>query len=279
MTPSVRFWIFLMLFSILIIFAGHLIWSREGILWSFIFILLLNSSIFFLSDSFVLSQWHGVELEGRDPWGLLEIINQLHRRAGIQKPKIYLIDIPLPNGFSLGHNHNSGTIVISQRLIDLLNREELNAFIAFHLARIKRLDTLATSTSCAISMILTSIGRGLDTILTLGKIKYHNDQNSEFFFTKIFLFISFLTTKLIVTQKSYTEADKLASSWINNPHILAELLWKLNSYAETCSPSISYNSIPLFFVYPFRKKEGFFHYQLYPSIEKRIKNLVGRYPI
>ncbi len=274
---SLRIWLFLATLSIAIIFGAHSVFGREGTLWSFVFVLILNTVVYFWSDRHLLRTLEAVELEGRDAWGLLEMRNRLHKKAGTPPPSIFVIDLPIPTSLALGRNSYHGSIVFSRALFEVLNRDEVFAVLAHEMARVKRLETLATTVITTYGLWLMTLASWVDWAITLGLMKR---RSQRFLFSWLASMLSLILIRLVVSSKSYYETDEMASSWLSDPRILAQALWKLNSYAETTSTRIQPILAHLFIVNPLpphlRQMQLF---QIQPSTDRRIRNLTGAFPI
>lgn len=74
-------------------------------------------------------------------------------------PKVYIIPSEQPNAFTTGRNPEHAAVAVTQGIVRILNREELEGVIGHELAHIKNRDiligTVAATIAGAISMLAT----------------------------------------------------------------------------------------------------------------------------
>jgi heat shock protein HtpX len=97
---------------------------------------------YYYGDKLVLSSTHARELDLSDPkqqqWQ--NVVEEMSLAAGIPLPKTYIIDDPDPNAFATGRNPKHSSIVVTRGLLDVLNREELQAVASHEMSHIRNLD-------------------------------------------------------------------------------------------------------------------------------------------
>jgi heat shock protein HtpX len=65
--------------------------------------------------------------------------------AGIPKPDLYVIPEPAPNAFATGRDPEHASVAVTQGLIDMLNRVELEGVLAHELSHVKNRDMLVNT--------------------------------------------------------------------------------------------------------------------------------------
>ncbi|MCB0407580.1 MAG: hypothetical protein KDD34_05195, partial [Bdellovibrionales bacterium] len=111
-----------------------------------------------------------------------------------------------------------------------------------------------------------------------GAKKKQNSLQAHFFSTLISPLVS-LFLRLEIGGSSYFKSDQLAAELNSNPHALAKALWKLHSYSLTTPLEAPIATSHLWMVSPLARKDWTSKFRIQPSIDRRIKNLVGYYPI
>ena len=71
---------------------------------------------------------------------LENVVDEMSIAAGIPRPKVYVIPDPDPNAFATGRNHEHASIAVTRGLLDVVNREELQAVVAHELSHVRNLD-------------------------------------------------------------------------------------------------------------------------------------------
>lgn len=81
---------------------------------------------------------------------LLNIVKEMKIASGLPQPKVYVIDSPIPNAFATGRNPENSSIAVTKGLLDMLNREELQAVIGHEMAHIRNRDILVMTISATL---------------------------------------------------------------------------------------------------------------------------------
>lgn len=268
MSNLTRIWFLLSLLSFSILIAGFAWGERQGLLIAFGVVLVLNTGTYFLADFRVRTLFAGRTLLGQDPWGLGEMVSELSRKTRIPRPEVVVVSLSVPTALSTGRHWRHATIFISEGLLKTLNQQELKAVLAHEISKIKRLDTFAHSVSSSLSGALLWLARKIDGI-------FGNKARLESALEPIAL----LPVHFSVGKSSYYKADQLASHLLGNPQALAQVLWKLHSYAGTQPLDVPRSTAHLFIVDPLTSSSYHRYFQKHPSVEQRIEKLVGYFPI
>lgn len=68
------------------------------------------------------------------------VVEEMAIAAGISKPRVFLVADPDPNAFATGRGPGRASIVVTQGLLDTVNREELQGVVAHEMSHIRNLD-------------------------------------------------------------------------------------------------------------------------------------------
>jgi len=271
---TIRPWIFLSLFSTCILALGFVFGQRQGLLLGFSMALSFNLFVYFYGEFRLRRLLGGHAILGQDPWKLEPLVLRLAKSAHIPKPQVIVISTRVPTILSTGRTRSSATIYLSEPLIKTLSTDELEAVIAYEMSRIRRLDTLVSSMSSALSEALLFVPRMIDSVIRIlpGFKKWC-------LFQKLFAPIASLPIKISVQKSTYLKNDAMAAKLTGQPHAMAQALWKIHSYSRALPENFPATANSVFIVSP-RSKNGLEKsFSRHPSIEKRIENLVGYYPI
>jgi heat shock protein HtpX len=273
-------WSFLAILSLGFIIVGHMLLEREGLLFGLMLALSINCYVYFYEDRRILSLFRSQLLEGRDPWGLTQINQRLAEKAKIPAPRIVIVPDPSPQSLVVGHSLTKGTILITEGLLEKLSQKEIEAVIAYQMATIKTLNILIFAVGSFICSIFLFIAEALDTGLRLLIVEKKNPNYAlSHIFTRLVSPFVGLLLRLCIRPQFYVTADSLAAHWLGDGKVLAEVLYKLQSYSATRPFAAPLSTSHMFVVNPLPLKGWTRHYQAQPSIEKRISSLIGYYPI
>lgn len=99
---------------------------------------------------------------------LLNVVDEMCIAAGIPRPKVYVIPDPDPNAFATGHDQNSSSIAVTQGLLDVCTRDELQGVIAHEMGHIKNLDVRLMTLLAALVGAVALIGNGVSRMFLYG---------------------------------------------------------------------------------------------------------------
>jgi len=71
---------------------------------------------------------------------LHRIVERLSLRSGIPKPKVMIAHIPIPNAFAYGSPISGSRVAVTEKLLDVLEEEEVEAVLGHELGHLKHRD-------------------------------------------------------------------------------------------------------------------------------------------
>lgn len=83
----------------------------------------------------------GGPLDDDDEPGLANLVEGLCATFGVPRPRLWLVDDPVPNACALGRQPTSALLVVTTGLLDRLGLIETEGVVAHELAHVKRHDT------------------------------------------------------------------------------------------------------------------------------------------
>lgn len=190
----------------------------------------------------------------------------LARDMGIEKPTLMTAEMGVPNAYATGRKGN-GTVVVSEELIALLDRDELEGVIAHELAHIKNRDVLVMTVGSSIGML---VGYAAYFAYILG------DDNPGGFLVGYALSIvaQMLVTVLVMAISRYREyvADDDAKRYIGSGDPLARALEKISRGSEGRESNVDDAQAALCI---FNSNRGLLAtlFATHPPTEKRIEKL------
>jgi heat shock protein HtpX len=255
----VKAWLLLIGLCGLLAFIG---WAIGGIRLLSIFVfcaLLLAVGAYWTFDRVVLGMVRAREIPIAEAPLLHSTVERLAARAGIVKPRLYLIPDGLPIALATGRGPAYSALALSSGLVSACPPAELEGIIAHELAHVKNRD-VALQTAVVVlaaSMIeLSRIGGLLERAL-------------------LFLLgpIAAACVHLLLSPKREFEADRLAAQLCESPHGLADALIRLEQAAELVEFKASPATEPLWTFNPFMEEGLAALFVTHPTIEERIRRL------
>ena len=264
--------------ALLLMFIGGLVGGRSGVVYAFIFSLIMNFFSYWFSDKMVLSLYRAKELKESDAPEIFEIVKRLTKNANLPMPKIYLIPMSQPNAFATGRSPKHSAVAISQGLLELLNYEEIAGVLAHELSHIKHRDiflqTIAATFASAISFLAYMARWG--AILGGGRNDRDRGGILGLLFMAIFAPIAAMIIQLAISRSREYMADETGAKISQNPLALPSALRKLSEYSKRlpikATPTRNATA-HMFIVKPFAGGGLSALFSTHPPIEKRIARL------
>ena len=221
--------------------------------------LLLVGGAYWTFDRAVLGMVRARELPLAEAPLLHSTVERLAARAGILKPKLYLVPDGMPLALATGRGPTSSAIAVSSGCIAACPPAELEGVLAHEIAHVKHRD-VGVQTAVVVlaaSMIeATRMGGWLQGALlfVLGPV-------------------AAACTHLLLSPKREFEADREAAVLCDSPHGLADALVRLDQAAELVSFEASPATEPLWPFNPFMDKGLAALFVTHPPIEDRVRRL------
>lgn len=121
----------------------------------------MNVGAYFYSDKLVLRMHGAQEVSESSAPRLHAMVHELALRAGIPKPRVFLIPDAQPNAFATGRNPERGVVAVTQGILDVLSERELRGVLAHEIAHIKNRDILLASIAAMLSSVISQLGNML----------------------------------------------------------------------------------------------------------------------
>ena len=88
----------------LLVLIGDYFGGTGGMIIAFLFAIIMNFGSYWYSDKIVLKMYRAKEVSPAEAPNLHRIVDGLAMKAGIPKPKVYIVESGMPNAFATGRN-------------------------------------------------------------------------------------------------------------------------------------------------------------------------------
>jgi heat shock protein HtpX len=157
MSNTVKTALLLGALSALLMLIGETIGGAQGMVVGFLFAVVTNFGSYWFSDKIVLSMYRATEV-GPDH-RLTQIVTRLAARAGLPRPRCYIIPDASPNAFATGRNPEHAAVAATEGILQILNDDELEGVLAHELAHVKHRDILTSSIAATIAAAIMMASR------------------------------------------------------------------------------------------------------------------------
>jgi heat shock protein HtpX len=232
---------------------------------------------YFFSDKMVLWSTGARVIEDDEYPELHRTVEKLCREADLPKPRIAIMQSPMPNAFATGRSPKHAVVACTDSIMRLLTRDELEAVLAHELSHVKNRDILTMTLASFIAMITSMIMQSFFfSALFGGNSRENGGAWIVIWLVSIIVYI--ISTLLILALSRYREfaADRGSALITRNPRALISALSKISGRIDVLPPQAKepVANANAFFIIP--ASTGNMLRELlstHPSLDKRIANL------
>ncbi len=267
------------------------VYNNPGILYfAVIFSIVMNVISYWFSDKIVLALHQAQPVEMKDNPELYRILENLSMSAGIPMPRIYIIPDDAPNAFATGRNADHAIVCVTQGLLAMLDRSELEGVLSHELSHIGNRDMLVSTVAVVlVGMISILSDMFMRSLLFGGDRGRDNERGNNGILLIIGIALSILAPifatliQLAISRRREFLADTSGVLLTRYPEGLVSALKKIGSYKRPLATATNATA-HLFFENPFgtdrTKGEGERKtswivklFSTHPPIEDRIRAL------
>ena len=175
---------------------------------------------------------------------LVNVVEEMAIAAGVARPRIWIVPDDDPNAFATGHGPADSHIAVTQGLLSLCNREELQAVIGHELGHVKNLDVRLMTTLAALVGAVLLVRDGMGRWMGgRGRIASRTGESKKGAGPLLAILLALwiiswviapLVTQLLalaVSRRREYLADDMSAQFTRNPLALASALEKIEGAA------------------------------------------------
>ncbi len=273
LNPKWRIWLFLMAANAAWMAAAWLWVERETWLWIIPIALSINFVLMTYDQVIHFRALVGHPMVGQDSWGILKIINELCERMHVPRPKVFLIPRRNAQIFSYGKSSAGGRLFITQGIIELLTPKQMRAALTFQIITIRSSYNVLNYWVAAVLDLVYRAGKAWERVCTL--IFGWSPPLSTWLVCPWIWFMHVF----LLGAADFHRLDLETARTLENPEDLAQVLWKIDAYAQTRPWNEPWIFAHMCMVSPLRAGGHFAGLRVQPALQDRIKNLIGRFPL
>jgi len=234
----------------------------------------MNGIAYFYSDKIAIRAAGAVPVTEAEFPELYRIVRGLADRAGIPMPRLYVSPSPQPNAFATGRNPEHAAVAVTQGILPILDRRELEGVLAHELSHVQNRDILISSVAATIGAVITWLAY-LAYFMPFGG---DDDDGGNPFAGLLMVILAPLAAGLIqmaISRSREFGADSTGAQLTADPMALASALRKIEAYARGTPPATTNPSTAhLFISNPFKGGAGVANlFSTHPSTAERVERL------
>lgn len=253
-------WLLLAVFALALAAFG---WRLGGYRLALLFLgsaVMLAGALYAYADRIVMGMVGARELVIGESPALHSTVERLASRAGVVKPKLYVLPDSYPRALSAGRGAGGGAgLALSVGLMGVASPAELEGIIAHELAHLRHRDVLVQTAAVVVATAIVEssrVGGALQRALlfVLGPL-------------------AAAFVHLLLSPKREFEADRFAAEVCDSPHGLADALVRLEQAMQLVAFEASPATEPLYTTDPFADEGLAALFASHPPVGERVRRL------
>ncbi len=182
------------------------------------------------SDKLVLTMTGAQVITREDAPELFNVIEEVIIASGLPMPKVAIVEDSAPNAFATGRNPDHALIAFTTRILEVMDRDELQGVIAHEMSHVANRDTLVSAVAATTAGAIAILSDFLMRIMFFGGGRRDGNQNQNpvaLILSLVVLIlapIAALLLKSAISRKREALADATAVSFTRNPAGLRKAL-------------------------------------------------------
>ena len=266
----------------LLMLIGGLIGGQGGVFIAFIFALVLNFGSYWFSDKIVLKMYKAQEVSESFAPELHNIVRTLALKGSLPMPRVFIIPEETPNAFATGRNEKHAVVAVTEGIMRILSKEELEGVIAHELSHIKNGDMLISSIAATLAGAIVMLAHMAQWAAIFGGGRSDEDDNGGGIIGLIAMAIlaplAATVIQMSISRSREYLADAGGAGITKNPYGLAAALEKLTKASQVVPMNANPSTAHLFIVNPLSGKALMNLFSTHPPLEERIARLRSMKP-
>ena len=238
-----------------------------------LFLLLLQ---LFTSDKLAMATMGVKEVSPADEPELHGIVERLCVQADLPKPRVCVMETPMPNAFAMGRSQKSTTVCATRGILELLSPAELEGVMAHEITHVINRDVMVMTLASFFATLASTIAQ---FALFFGG-GYGNSEEEEDIMIVVLVSVlvyalSFVLLRALSRYREFA-ADRGSAVLTGRPSALASALLKISGTIERI-PSQDLRTaegMSAFFIVPARAKKSLMNiFADHPPLEARLAAL------
>jgi heat shock protein HtpX len=230
------------------------------------------------SDKLVITMTGAKLIQREDAPELFNLIEEVVIASGLPMPKVAIVEDTAPNAFATGRNPEHALIAFTTRILEVMDRDELQGVIAHEMSHVANRDTLVSAVAATTAGAIAILSDFLTRMMFFGGGRDRRDSNQNPVALIVSLAVLILAPiaavllKSAISRKRESLADATAVQFTRNPAGLRKALEVLAS--DTTVVRQKSNAVAHIWIEsPLDGKAVSKLFSTHPPIEERIATL------
>lgn len=251
--------------------------------WTGIFIVLIGSLTYLFlvmrdPANMVMSLNHAQEIHEQDNPQLWHIVEDMAMVGRVPMPRVFIINDPSPNAFATGRDPDHSAVAVTQGLLDMMDREELEGVLGHEISHIRNYDIRLSTIAVVLVGVISFLSGLASRFIWFGGSDDDDDNNNAFemiFKVVAIVFVLILgplsasLAQMALSRNREFLADASSVELTRNPQGLISALEKIEGSQPMKQADRS--SSGMYIENPFKHSGSLF--DTHPPTAERIKRL------
>jgi len=277
MVNTTKIFLLMAALSGLFMITGQAIGGQSGMVIALFLALGMNFFAYWFSDKMALKMSRARPVSSSEAPELHSMIEFLAEWAQLPKPRVYIMPGDTPNAFAPGRNPEHAAVAVTEGLLRLLNRDELEGVLAHELAHIKNRDILISSIAAVMAGAISYLATMAQWAMIFGGGRSSDEEGGGSLVGSLAMMIvapiaATLIQMAISRSREYV-ADATGAEICGKPQGLASALKRLEEYNRQRPMQVNTATAQMYIVNPLNGRALSRLFSTHPPIRERIKRL------
>jgi heat shock protein HtpX len=233
----------------------------------------MNFFMYFASDKMVLRMYGARIVSAAEAPELYAMVDRLRQRAGLPMPTVAIAPQDQPNAFATGRNPEHAVVCVTEGILRLVGKDELEGVIAHELAHIKNRDMLLQTVTATVAGAISNLA--WFGMFAGGRDDEEGGNPVSGLLMVILAPIAASLVQMAISRQREFQADAVGAQISGRPLALASALQKLEMGARRIPMHVSPAAAPLAQVNPLAFSGGGMArlFSTHPPTEERMARL------
>ena len=259
----------------LLVVFGNFFGGQQGMVIAFAFALLMNFGAYWFSDRIVLAMYGAKEVSEAEAPDLVAMVRGLAQRARLPMPRVYVIPNPSLNAFATGRSPRHAAVAVTEGILRLMDREELEGVLAHELAHVRNRDTLISAIAATLAGVIMMLANMARWAAFFGGGRDDEDRGGVLGLVVMAVLAPFaaLLIQMAISRAREYQADATGAQVTKKPGALASALERLDQASQQLPLQANPATAHLFIVNPLSGRSFLSLFSTHPPIEERVARL------
>jgi heat shock protein HtpX len=267
----------------LLMLIGGYFGGKQGVIIAFIFATAMNFGTYWFSDKLILRMYNAQEVGESQSPQLYAMVKDLALKAGLPMPKVYIVPGDTPNAFATGRNEDHAVVAVTEGILRMLNKEELEGVLAHELTHIKNKDMLIGSIAATFAGAIVMLANMAQWAAIFGGSSRDDSEEGGGVISLILMAIlapiAATIIQMAISRSREFLADEGGARVSGKPYGLAGALEKLSRASQAVPMEANPSTAHMFIVNPLTGKSLMKLFSTHPPIEERVARLRSMKPM